>query len=195
MTKRSRFWYHIGVTAYQRIFEDSVDSYGLISTARAKALGIARDVLTKLVSRGRLLRVGHGLYKLACPMPYSADYEPYAQAVALVGPEAYLYGESVLAMLQLTPTNPKRMYVATPRRVRKRFDAGFNVRQQSPCDDVAYYEGVPGQSVADAIRSCIGLMMSDRLDAAIENGLKKELIDGKTARMLHREVCRNGEKT
>lgn len=100
-----------------------------------------------------MLRVGHGLYKLACPLPYSEDYAPYAQAVALVGPEAYLYGESVLAMLRLAPTNPKRMYVATPRRVRKQLNAGLEVLQQIQTGDVTYYENVPSQPAASAILS------------------------------------------
>ena len=46
----------IGVTAYERIFEASVDSYGLITVAKAKEMGIWKDVLYKLVARGRLER-------------------------------------------------------------------------------------------------------------------------------------------
>jgi len=180
------------VTAYQRIFEASVDSYGLISTAQARGLGISRDVLTKLVSRGKLLRVGHGLYKLACPMPYSADYAPYAHAVALVGPEAYLFGESVLAMLRLAPTNPKRMYVATPNRVRKSFAEGFVICQHRPCEDLTYYESVPSQKVADAIRSCMGTVMRSRLEQAIEMSLHRDYIGSDEARILRKELCSHG---
>ena len=182
------------MTAYQTIFEACVDSYGLVSTARAKELGISRDVLTKLVSRGRLLRVGHGLYKLACPLPYSEDFAPYAQAVALVGPEAFLYGESVLAMLRLAPTNPKRMYVATPRRVRKRLTAGLEVLQLARTDDVTYYESVPSQPAESAILSCIGHLMCGRLEQAIDTAVRKEYFDEATARRLRKEVRRHGEK-
>lgn len=163
--------------------------------SQARELGLSRDVLTKLVSRGRLLRVGHGLYKLACPLPYSEAYAPYAQAVAQVGPEAYLFGESVLAMLQLAPTNPRHMFVATPRRVRKRFDEGYRVRQVVSGSAVAYYESVPSQSAADAIRSCIGHMMRERLELAIANGVKKEYFDEATARLLRKEVRSHGEET
>lgn len=172
-----------------------MDSYGLITTARAKTLGISRDILTKLVARGKLLRVGHGLYKLACPMPYSEDYAPYAQAVALVGPEAYLYGESVLAMLRLAPTNPKRMYVATPRRVRKRFEEGYVILQLCPCEDLTYYESVPSQKVADAIRCCVGSVMRERLEQAIDNGLRLEYLDEEIAKTLKSEVRNYGQAT
>ena len=182
------------MTAYQTIFEASIDAYGLITTAQAKSIGISRDILTKLVSRGKLLRVGHGLYKLACPLPYSEDFAPYAQAVAQVGSDAYLYGESVLAMLKLSPTNPTRMYVATPRRVRKHFDEGLRVLQVEGTQDVTYYGSVPSQSAADAIRCCIGHIMTDRLEQAIVNGVKKDYFDATTARKLRKEVCAHGEK-
>ena len=188
LSKGGRKWYPIGVTAYERIFEATVDSYGLITVAKAKEMGIRKDVLYKLVARGRLERVGHGLYKLACPMPYSEDYAPYAQSVALIGPEAYLYGESVLAMLHLAPTNPKMMFVATSVRVRKKLESGFVVLQNIPCSKVVYYEGIPSQPVADAIRSCFGTMMPDRLRQAIDEGVRKECLDASEARQLKKEL-------
>ena len=194
LPKGGRKWYPIGVTAYERIFEASVDSYGLITVAKAKEMGIRKDVLYKLVSRGRLERVGHGLYKLACPMPYSGDYAPYAQSVALIGPEAYLYGESVLAMLHLAPTNPKMMFVATAVRVRKKLEKGFVVLQNVPCSNVAYYEGVPSQTAADAIRSCFGTMMPDRLHQAINEGVRREFLEAGEARKLKRELDERNKK-
>lgn len=37
-----------------------------------------------------------------------------------MGADAYLYGESVLAMFSLCPTNPTKVFVATPKRVRRK---------------------------------------------------------------------------
>ena len=51
MSKGGRKWDPIGVTAYERIFEATVDSYGLITVAKAKEMGIRKDVLYKLVAR------------------------------------------------------------------------------------------------------------------------------------------------
>lgn len=96
-------------------------------------------------------------------------------------------------MLKLAPTNPKRMYVATPRRVRKRFDDGLEVLQMQTGDEVTYYESVPSQSAADAIRCCIGHIMRDRLQQAIDNGLKKEYFDDMTAHGLRKEIRTHGE--
>lgn len=192
MPKGGRFRYPIGVTAYEKIFEESVDTYGLITAARAKEMGIRKDVLYKLVARGRLERIGHGVYQLACPMPYSGDYLPYAQSVALVGRGAYLYGESVLAMLRLAPTNPALIFVATPMRVRRKFESGLVVRQQMPEEEIVYYKGIAAQPVSAAIRACYGAMMTERLLQAVENGLRKEYLDEDEAKILREEIERHG---
>ena len=181
------------VTAYEKIFDAVVDSYGIITTAQAKELGITKETLSKLAHRGRLDRIGYGLYRLACPMPYSSDYAPYAQSVALVGPEAYLYGESVIAMLRLAPTNPAVMFVATPARVRKRLERGFKVIKTPPCEHLEYYEGVASQPVAEAIRSCLGTMMPDRLEAAVVNSVRKGYVGHGESRKLLKEIRNHGK--
>ena len=56
-------------------------------------------------------------------VPLARASEPsdtYAWAVMSVGPDALLYGESVIAMLGLALINPTRMFVATPRRTRRK---------------------------------------------------------------------------
>jgi len=73
--------------------------------------------MSRLASDGRLQRLGHGLYRIKHYSPTLND--PYAEAVALVGADAYLFGKSVIAMHRLAPTNPARITVATPRRIRK----------------------------------------------------------------------------
>lgn len=66
-----------------------------------------------------MTKVGHGLYQLTQWIPEQND--AYAWAVMSVGPDAVLYGESVIAMLGLAPTNPTRTFVATPRRCAARY--------------------------------------------------------------------------
>ena len=66
---------------------------------------------------GKLLRVGRGVYRVpAWPHQESALY---AEAVKRVGEGAYPYGESVVALLGLAPTDPSTIWVASPRRVRR----------------------------------------------------------------------------
>ena len=90
---------------YDDIYEVAADDYGLVSSATAQKMGVPAIELVKLAKRGRLIHVGRGLYRLARYVP--TPYDSYAEAVALVGPEAYLFGESVIAMHGLAPTNPK----------------------------------------------------------------------------------------
>ena len=52
------------MTDYQTIYEDAIDNYGLVTTRRAKELGLAPNALAQLAHRGRLERVGHGVYRL-----------------------------------------------------------------------------------------------------------------------------------
>ena len=92
------------MTAYEKIYEESIGNYGLITSARASELGISNMALVLLAQRGRLIRIGRGLYRLAHWLP--TEFDGYAQAVMSVGEEAYLYGESVIALLNLAPTNP-----------------------------------------------------------------------------------------
>ena len=95
----------------------AVDDHGLITSPGARGLGISDAELVQQARRGKLLRVGRGVYRVpAWPHQESA---PYAEAVKRVGEGAYPYGESVVALLGLAPTDPSTIWVASPRRVRR----------------------------------------------------------------------------
>ena len=126
---------------YDDIYEHAVDNYYLISTRDAMRMGVPSVELAKLAHRGKLEHVSHGLYRLARYVPHQND--PYAISVARVGEGAYLYGESVIAMLDLAPTNPARIYVATPRRYRGEKPDGLVVVIRDRGADTTAYEGVP----------------------------------------------------
>lgn len=92
------------MSAYDKIYEIAADQYGLITTDEAKDLGIPNIELTKLAHRGKLKRLGYGLYRISRYIPTALDI--YAEAVKMVGSDACLNGESVLALHNLIPTNP-----------------------------------------------------------------------------------------
>lgn len=117
------------------------------------------------------MKVGHGLYKLVRWVPEPNDY--YAWAVMMVGSDALLYGESVIEMLDLAPTNPDRTYVATPSRCRRTLSKNFVVKQIKDIVPSAVYDGIPCQSVFDAISSCKGKMTRERLLWAAENARRE----------------------
>ncbi|MDO4808240.1 MAG: type IV toxin-antitoxin system AbiEi family antitoxin domain-containing protein [Coriobacteriales bacterium] len=171
---------------YDDIYEHAVDNHYLVTTADAEDLGIPVVELGKLSSRGRLERLGNGVYRLARHVPSEAD--PYAVAVARVGRDAYLWGESVVELLGLAPTTPGRVWVATPHRVRKALPEGVVVVRaggQGPLDS---YDGVPGQRVADAIRACAGRIMPERLRDAMVKGRKLGYVTAREERRLMEEM-------
>jgi len=159
---------------YDDIYEIAVDNYGLITSEEAKALGVSDKEMSRLAGDGRLNRLGRGLYRIKHYTPTPND--PYAEAVALVGTGAYLFGESVIAMHGLAPTNPARINVATPQRVRRSLPASIRVILRKEKERLIRYEGIPSQSIVDAIRACRKTMMTDRLEDAARNARRNGLI-------------------
>ena len=50
-------WYTLGVTYYNQIFDEAIGNYGLISSSKAKEMGVPAMKLVKLARRGRLKRL------------------------------------------------------------------------------------------------------------------------------------------
>lgn len=80
----------------------------------------------------------------------SESSDTYAWAVMSVGPDALLFGESIIAMLGLAPTNPTRMFVATPRRTRRKLPNSIKVEWLRGIKPTATYNGIPCQSAQNA---------------------------------------------
>lgn len=80
----------------------AANNFGIITSAEARSIGITNNELVQFAKRGKIERISYGVYRLSKHIPSQND--PYAVAVALVDPEAYLYGEAVLGTLELTPT-------------------------------------------------------------------------------------------
>lgn len=150
---------------YDDIYEVAADNYGIITSAQAKEMGISDKEMSRLASDGRLQRIGHGIYVIKHYVPTSND--PYARTVALVGKDAYLWGESVIAMHGLAPTNPSCIYIGAPARVRKTLPSGVRIMPHDKTKRITQYEGIPSQSIPDAILSARGRMMTERLEAAV----------------------------
>jgi predicted transcriptional regulator of viral defense system len=166
---------------YDDIYEVAADNYGIVTSAEAKELGVSDKEMSALAKRGSLIRRGHGVYRLARYIP--TPYDAYAEAVALVGQSAHLYGESVIAMLGLAPTNPARIFVATPARIRKVLPGHIVVVRAS--DTTTRYEGIPSQSVFDAIGACKKTMLPDRLEEATNEARSQGFItDAQRAELL-----------
>ena len=111
--------------------------------------------------------MARGVYRVPV-WPYQ-EQAPYALAVRAAGEGAYLFGESVVALLGLSPTDPRAIWVATPRRTRRDLGDGVRLVWRRHPDRVAWYEGIACQEAAGAIREAARTLGPARaVDAARE---------------------------
>lgn len=172
------------MTAYEQIWPVAEDHYGIITSAKAKELGVSKQNMVAMEKNGRLERIAHGVYQVRHHVPTPNDV--YAACVAIAGENAYLRGASVLYMLGLTPTNPSAVYVGTPNRVRRRLPKGLRIKNNAPCQGTEYdgYEGIPCQRLVDAFHTAIkdGAVEADRIaEAAIKANEKGLMSDEECA--------------
>ncbi len=146
-------------------------NFGLVTYAQAKSAGVVIPELQRWLKKGWIERPARGVYRLS-RFP-SSECDPYAIAVESVGGDAYLYGESVLALLRLAPTNPTWIYVATPRRVRRKVGEGIVIVRGEPGTHATNYLGVRSQFLADALVACSATVRRDRRLRAAEEGLRQ----------------------
>ena len=171
---------------FDEIYEIAADNYGLVTNTQAADVGVTRMELKRYEKAGKLDRRGHALYRLVRWVP--TQYDRFAEAVAQVGEGAVLYGESVLAMLELASANPATITVATPKRVRRKLPGWLEVVHTSDIGSTRNYMGVPCQHVADAILACKGRVMNTRLIQAAKTAQQQGWITTTERRRLEREL-------
>ena len=143
----------------------NVDDFGLIASWEARRIGISNAEMVQQAHRGKLLRVARGVYRMPI-WPYQ-EAAPYAIAVKAAGERAFLYGESVVALLGLAPTDPTRIFVASPDRVRRCIGENVAVLGVRPDEPTAFYEGILCQRVDSAILAAVKRLGYERsLEAA-----------------------------
>lgn len=176
------------MSQFDELTEVALDNFGLVTAAQAANLGIRTKDISEWVRLGRLDRRGWGVYRIAHYVP--SDYDRYAEAVAIVGKDAYIWGESVLAMLNLALVNPLRVDVATTRRVRKKLPGWIRLVRPPKGTVAQNIEGVPSQDLSDAIRFCKGRIMTERLADAVRDAERRGLLGVNEAVALDEELKR-----
>jgi predicted transcriptional regulator of viral defense system len=159
---------------FEKVYDVAVERYGLITVEDAARLGIHRKQLLFWENMGRLERCGRGVYRLNHHVPTPFDH--YAEAVALVGEDAIIYGDGVLSMHNLALVNPRQIQVAVGKRVRKKLPEWIRLVKKDDSVKEEVYEGIARQTVADAIRTCKETVMKERLMEAIEDAGRQGLV-------------------
>jgi len=174
------------VSYYEQIYDEAIGNNGLITTRHAAEMDIPAVELVKLCHRGKLTRLGHGVYRIDKYFPQETDV--YAAAVAKAGVGAYIIGESVLGYYRLCPTHEAVVHVGTPRRVRRRLPRTIILEKRPEGEALHLMDGVPAQTVGLAIRTARQTVEPTRLKEAIGTALEKQLIGTNEAEKLMKEI-------
>jgi predicted transcriptional regulator of viral defense system len=161
--------------AYDEIWGLAEDNFGIITSAQAEELGVSRQNMRKMTKSGLLMRLCHGVYQVKHHVPTTNDV--YAAAVAMVGEKGYLRGASVVALLNLVPTDPAFIYVGAANRVRRRLPDGYVVRDMKD-SETTLYNGIRCQKLMAALREAReeGVIESDRIQTAVERANEEGLL-------------------
>lgn len=162
------------MSAYNKLYDEAAENYGLITMEMAKRNGVSGMSLVMLERRGRLQRVGRGVYRLE--QHPTTEYDEYASLVARAGDGAFLWGPTVLALEKLCPTDPATLYVAVPGRVRRHLGRGVIVKNGADNKSVKPLRGIPAQPIEEAIRSSRGSIMDERLVEATNRAKEQGLL-------------------
>lgn len=182
------------MNSFEKLLSFGMDNYGIVTSADAKSVGLTDRVVFSLVKNGKLLRRGQGIFKLAV-FSSSDGMDRYAEAVAFGGKGAMIYGESVLAMLDLAFANPPSIEIATTRRVRKKLPEWLKIVRIGTQEAMAeYYRGIPCQPLCNAIRLCIGRILPERLLAALEPAENEGWLASGDAEALENEIRKGIQK-
>lgn len=158
----------------RKLWRVAVDQYGFVTTRQAAGLGVPAVELRKLSHRGVLRNIAYGLYRMN-DVPTTAR-DGFMAAVLRVGEDAYLVGESTLALYGLASVNPRSVWVGTRRRTRAKHPPWLNVvRRNLVAEDLTLFEAIPTVTVGRALLDCRGRVMTERLldaaDRAVAEGL------------------------
>ena len=173
---------------WDRVQQAALGSHGIITFAQAKALGVHPAEMYRWDATGRLVKLNRGVFRLTM-YPSNGFVSDMAALLAMVGEGSYLYGESAIQLYDLCPTRSYVATVATPRRIRRMtIPEGVRVIKSQPGYKPVYHNGIACQKPEDAIRSCIGVIETNRLEEAIDEAGEKGYFLPSEKESLKREV-------
>lgn len=139
---------------------------GYLTPRLAEDAGVPAVELRKLASRGAFDKRQRGVYR--DPYYPISDDDRAREYLLMLGEEAYIADESVLAFLHVADVNPRKMVIASPRRHQRSFPEELVVRKQRDNEKTTYYRGLHCQQAADALRAVSNKILPERALHAIE---------------------------
>jgi predicted transcriptional regulator of viral defense system len=171
------------MTYRQAVRELALQRHGYITTRAAREINVPPVELRKLASRGALVNRGYGVYRLT-DAP-TADMDQFAEVVYRIGEDAYLMGETVLAIYNLALVNPKKIQILSSRRVRAQLPPFVEIiNGEIEPNEITTIEGIPATTVEKALRDCKTRIMPARFKEAVNRALKEGLMTEREAKGL-----------
>ncbi|MGC5053593.1 MULTISPECIES: type IV toxin-antitoxin system AbiEi family antitoxin domain-containing protein [Micromonospora] len=175
----------------EELVDVAVDQHGYVRTRDATARGIDGANLRKMAARGRLEKVGRGLYRV--PFLPRDEHDEYAEAVLWAEGRGIISHGSALALHQLCDINPSRLHLTVPPTYTPRRTGGelYRVwRRKLDPGEVTAVDGIPvvtaERAVGDGIASGIDPQM---LTQAIATARREGLLTVAQARQLRRQLA------
>jgi predicted transcriptional regulator of viral defense system len=170
-----------------KLGEIAAERWGMFTTAQAHKIGISRKTLSGLAASGGILRVGHGVYRMAGAPETELEYL-YVPWLALGGatlppsttgvPAVVVAGESAAITHGIGDWFPgTREFVIPSRRTTRLHDVRLRVRSLEPAD-VMHVDGLPAltveRTVADLVEQWIDRSLI--IDALADAGAQGKLV-------------------
>lgn len=145
------------VTKLDVLREIALDQHGYITTAEALEEGITHSDLSKMVTRGRLSRVGHGVYRV--PQIPVTEFDQYRLALLWSGVGgAVLSHDTALQAWEISDINPARIHFTVPRgrRLRRAGGDGYVIHYEDLAPgQITWWQEMPVTDVPTTIAQCI----------------------------------------
>lgn len=151
---------------------------GYFTSAQAAHAGFSRKLLWHYQKTRKLLRIAHGIYRLA-RFP-SSPFEDLFVAWLKCGPQSAISHESALVLYDLSDVLPAEIHVTVPRTAsRRRKRIRLHTNRLRPAD-IVNREGLPVTSVSRTIADMAKAGLSeDHLSRALRDGLQRGLANKK----------------
>jgi predicted transcriptional regulator of viral defense system len=158
------------------LWEIAAEHHGIVTTRQAEDAGVPAVEVRKLALRNALERAGHGVYRhVGVP---TDEWTELAATLAIVGKNAFLEGDTVLALFGLALVNPPKIHVGTPDRWRRQPPGNtvVAVRPDMSEEDLTTYEGLRCVTVRLALLSGIPHLIGARVLDAVADARRRDLI-------------------
>ena len=159
------------------LWEIATEHHGIVTTRQADDAGVPPVEVRKLTARGALERLGYGVYRHT-GVP-TDQWTELAAAATVAGQDAFLEGDTVLAIFGLVLVNPPKIRIGTPRRRRSqpRGNTVVTFRPHMSESDLTTYHGLRSVTVRRALLDGIAHLLGERILVAVAEARRRDLID------------------